>query len=523
MWMNGSRSRRSTPANARRTGKPSPSKPDGAVVTERTRRRTVPGAGTGTRGRVVVSSTVTAGMPASLVEVSTSGDCSAADPRCHSLPRAFGGVARRGQAPAVQPASGTVPPGRLSEADGVRPVRRGPRRRTLRARRAPVRLPRRAAGAAGPSRPCSRPMPSTLLAGRRRARRPGRPLGRPVRPGLGAPRRRRPRAGVGRAARRRARQPPGLPADDVRRRGHRRRRPALDDADLPRPQPRRARAGAGRAGRGRRRRRPLRDRRRPRGRASGPASPRCSTSTASGWPRSPRRMGLPVAVPESPEAPPVGPAARPRRREAAGRRAALRAQPREQPGAGGAPSSRPPGPPAPRCRSSPGSRSTPTSRRPGCCSASRACTWTARWSNGCWPRRTRVAAGIAAAVDEARALLAMPGVVGVNLSGTGSERRRGRRRAGQGRGGRTTERGRVTGSRARRWRRSSTPSPAWTEEAVRALGPEYAIPAGVPGQRQRGRRCAGWPTGWTSGRRRGCSTPARASAGRPGGWPPSAA
>ena len=47
MWMNGSRSRRSTPANARRTGKPSPSKPDGAVVTERTRRRTVPGAGAG--------------------------------------------------------------------------------------------------------------------------------------------------------------------------------------------------------------------------------------------------------------------------------------------------------------------------------------------------------------------------------------------------------------------------------------------------------------------------------------------
>src|SRR3954453_14123364 len=82
MWMNGSRSRRSTPAKARRTGKPSPSKPDGAVVTERTRRRTVPGAGTGTRGRVVVSSTVTAGMPASSVESSTSADSSAARPRC---------------------------------------------------------------------------------------------------------------------------------------------------------------------------------------------------------------------------------------------------------------------------------------------------------------------------------------------------------------------------------------------------------------------------------------------------------
>src|SRR3954470_24117499 len=69
MWMNGSRSRRSTPANARRTGNPSPSKPDGAVVTERTRRRTVPGAGSGTRGRVVVSSTVTAGI-ADLLELS---------------------------------------------------------------------------------------------------------------------------------------------------------------------------------------------------------------------------------------------------------------------------------------------------------------------------------------------------------------------------------------------------------------------------------------------------------------------
>src|SRR4051812_1425989 len=68
MWMNGSRSRRSTPAKARRTGKPSPSKPDGAVVTDRVRRRTVPGAGSGTRGRVVVSSTVTAGI-AGLLEL----------------------------------------------------------------------------------------------------------------------------------------------------------------------------------------------------------------------------------------------------------------------------------------------------------------------------------------------------------------------------------------------------------------------------------------------------------------------
>src|SRR3954454_25206794 len=68
MWMNGSRSRRSTPAKARRTGKPSPSKPDGAVVTDRTLRRTVPGTGSGTRGRVVVSSTVTPGI-AGLLEL----------------------------------------------------------------------------------------------------------------------------------------------------------------------------------------------------------------------------------------------------------------------------------------------------------------------------------------------------------------------------------------------------------------------------------------------------------------------
>src|SRR3954453_13832499 len=65
MCRNGSRSRRPPPAKARRTGKPSPSKPDGAVVTERLRRRTVRGAGTGTRARGVVSSTVTAGMTAS--------------------------------------------------------------------------------------------------------------------------------------------------------------------------------------------------------------------------------------------------------------------------------------------------------------------------------------------------------------------------------------------------------------------------------------------------------------------------
>src|SRR3984957_21289371 len=63
MWMNGSSWRRSTPAKARRTGKPSPSNPDGAVVTETTGRSTVVAAsGSLTRGRTRMSSTVTAGM-----------------------------------------------------------------------------------------------------------------------------------------------------------------------------------------------------------------------------------------------------------------------------------------------------------------------------------------------------------------------------------------------------------------------------------------------------------------------------
>src|SRR5689334_23457145 len=64
MWMNGSRSRRSTPANARRTGKPSPSCPDGAVVTDRTVRSTACGPGGEIRGSVVTSATVMAGIAA---------------------------------------------------------------------------------------------------------------------------------------------------------------------------------------------------------------------------------------------------------------------------------------------------------------------------------------------------------------------------------------------------------------------------------------------------------------------------
>src|SRR6185295_20326354 len=62
MWTNGSKSDRSTPANARRTGNPSPSRPLGAALTPRTRRNRASGATGGTRSRVVGSSTVMAGM-----------------------------------------------------------------------------------------------------------------------------------------------------------------------------------------------------------------------------------------------------------------------------------------------------------------------------------------------------------------------------------------------------------------------------------------------------------------------------
>src|SRR6478609_9133525 len=64
--MNGSRSLRLMPANARRTGNPSPSKPRGAVVTETTGRGTVVvGSGRSTLGRARTFSTVTAGIGSS--------------------------------------------------------------------------------------------------------------------------------------------------------------------------------------------------------------------------------------------------------------------------------------------------------------------------------------------------------------------------------------------------------------------------------------------------------------------------
>src|SRR5580704_17900793 len=66
MWMNGSSSASGTPAKARRTGKPSPSKPAGASVTVFTGRIDERSAGGVMRGSTRLSGTVTAGMAISL-------------------------------------------------------------------------------------------------------------------------------------------------------------------------------------------------------------------------------------------------------------------------------------------------------------------------------------------------------------------------------------------------------------------------------------------------------------------------
>src|SRR5215207_5294756 len=63
MCTNGSRAARWTPANARRTGNPSPSNPVGAVVTERTGRPAAVGSTAEIRGRATVSALM-AGMNA---------------------------------------------------------------------------------------------------------------------------------------------------------------------------------------------------------------------------------------------------------------------------------------------------------------------------------------------------------------------------------------------------------------------------------------------------------------------------
>src|SRR5487761_2638520 len=62
MWMKGSRSATSTPAKARRTGKPSPSSPRGAVVIDFTRRGRSVVSGATTRGSSSGFSTEMAGM-----------------------------------------------------------------------------------------------------------------------------------------------------------------------------------------------------------------------------------------------------------------------------------------------------------------------------------------------------------------------------------------------------------------------------------------------------------------------------
>src|ERR1700730_4532860 len=69
MCTNGSRRLGSAPANARRTGNPSPSRPCGAVVTLTTGRACVAvGSGRGMCGSLVMSSTVTAGIRSASLE-----------------------------------------------------------------------------------------------------------------------------------------------------------------------------------------------------------------------------------------------------------------------------------------------------------------------------------------------------------------------------------------------------------------------------------------------------------------------
>src|ERR687894_1501177 len=69
MWTKGSSRCCATPANARRTGKPSPSNPVGALVTDRTgRSREASSVGEATTGSVRGSATVMAGISAYLLE-----------------------------------------------------------------------------------------------------------------------------------------------------------------------------------------------------------------------------------------------------------------------------------------------------------------------------------------------------------------------------------------------------------------------------------------------------------------------
>src|SRR5580765_6574380 len=88
MWMNGSNAARSTPAKARRTGKPSPSKPLGADVTDTTGRGTDAVGSGAIRGRTVRSSTVMAGIRVSLDGASLT--CSLTVIACATIPHGRG-------------------------------------------------------------------------------------------------------------------------------------------------------------------------------------------------------------------------------------------------------------------------------------------------------------------------------------------------------------------------------------------------------------------------------------------------
>ena len=405
----------------------------------------------------------------------------------------------------------------MPEADGVRPVRRrAGRRSAASSAEQPCVFRDRTRRCGGPGEPVRRPRP----VGRAAVVLTDLSVG-PFDP-----------ASVRRSSGSSRRCPTGCSSASTRTgrtcrrrcspRGARRRRPAVDDAGLPGPQPRRPRAGAGRAGRGRRRRRAVRDRRRPRAeRAAGRHPGVRPRRHPAGRPRRrDRRCRSP-----SPSRPR-------RRRSGCGRR---RVAEKQRAGAQlcvlnhvSSPArvaefvaaARAAGATLPFVAG--GRRLHRRALGAGAAALPRACTWTTRRRARCWPRRTRARPAIAAAVEEARALLAIPGVVGVNLSGLGVEPRRGRRGRGQGRGRRRDRDGGMTELESEAMEAEFDTVAGWTEEAVRRARAGVRRPGRVPGQRQRGRRCAGWPTGWSAAGPAGCSTPARASAARPAGWPPSA-
>ena len=115
----------------------------------------------------------------------------------------------------------------------------------------------------------------------------------------------------------------------------------------------------------------------------------------------------------------------------------------------------------------------------------------------------------------------------MNLSGTGSSRGVDDGAAGQGRGGRATEEAvdeecAVTGLESEAMEAEFDTVAGWTEEAVRALGPEYAIPAGCRGSGSEG--ALRWLADRLDARARDPAARLgrrRRRAGR-AGWPPSA-